>query len=1017
MNAASRGPRPSALFAIVLILMTIASTVYAGGRKEERLSKIDRLIASRLYNEAIIELAAFIKKSPERFDDAQRRLQRIVRLREVYNSTAGELLNVMVNQPLEDELKLSLIRKLEGLEAAPNRSAREFIARTKETALFTYNRSRFEQIMAEGRTLIDAGAFSAAAKKYAEGFVIYKEEFDAAGYGPLIESRVEGGLQSISAGVDYLGPIVERLNAALIAFEQTLASAPGGAAVPDAAEAYARLEAAFLELASVRNSVTSAGRSFENQFILLQSADKTLTEGSFLPFAFRIVLGRKTEIRPEGIMGAMDTLWIALANRAESSAVSAADRAYKAALAIRSSGNLVSARDAFTSTAAYAELAFLTTGLWSAVAGTELSPALTAYGRSIIGGKPKIALRYRSLAWLAKRAAEAESLAAESAAATAAAGRSLDPYITGASPAEVALAGIHSDRRSLIDLAARTAAAIDQVGVYSKLLSGYVSGNHVGRDAVAYAEDVAGRLAALSRDILFVETTVAAEGYRIEMSELERSSVSVSVEMEKGLMLQSGVAGSEGSVGLKYPAESIPVFEKADAAAGRVSEAADVLLARLAAESPRVVTDSRVAAVVEGARAASAAVRDIRGRARIALTAAQESVRQAEAARQEGERRLSEARSALDRQNFEQARERLQRAGERFDFSLAIQESVSLRVDRDRRLLALSAEIAKTENEVVVRDVRRLITAARRSYFSGVFERAEDLLIQAQNRWKTTNVSDEPEVSYWLALARSALSIKTGRTIPVTAPLFAEMSQLLSFAQRYFEEGRALLNARRKTDALAKFDESRKKIQEVKIVFPINQEASLLSLRIDQLIDPDAFNDSFRRRISDAQAKVKNRPQEAYSELLDLAEINPRYPSLRQLIEKIEIDLGLRLPPPDRAALARSETLSAAARRIVDANLRGQFPVALEQLNEALKLNPNNEQAVVLKDRIQADVGGQAAVVLTNTAEREYQRAVQELQKGNNIVALSIVEQLLRDPQNRNSPRVIELQRRIQSRL
>jgi hypothetical protein len=72
---------------------------------------------------------------------------------------------------------------------------------------------------------------------------------------------------------------------------------------------------------------------------------------------------------------------------------------------------------------------------------------------------------------------------------------------------------------------------------------------------------------------------------------------------------------------------------------------------------------------------------------------------------------------------------------------------------------------------------------------------------------------------------------------------------------------------------------------------------------------------------------------------------------------------------------------------------------------------------VALKDRIQMDVGGQAAVVLTNAAEREYQRAVQELQKGNNTVALSIVEQLLRDPQNRNSPRIIELQRRIQSRL
>jgi tetratricopeptide (TPR) repeat protein len=150
---------------------------------------------------------------------------------------------------------------------------------------------------------------------------------------------------------------------------------------------------------------------------------------------------------------------------------------------------------------------------------------------------------------------------------------------------------------------------------------------------------------------------------------------------------------------------------------------------------------------------------------------------------------------------------------------------------------------------------------------------------------------------------------------------------------------------------------------------------------------------------------------------MDLSEINPRYPGLQTAIAKAEIDLGLRLPPPDTRALQRSTELAASAKRIVDANIRSQFPVALEQLNEALKLNPNNEQAVTLKDRIQTDVGGQASVVLTSASEREYQRAVQELQRGNTIVALAIVEQLLQDPRNRNAPRIIELQRRIQSRL
>ncbi|MFA6505512.1 MAG: hypothetical protein WCT14_05400 [Treponemataceae bacterium] len=1010
-------PRLSAPFAIIFFLLMIASTVYAGGRREDTLSKVDQLIASRLYNEAIVELTAFIKQNPDRFDDAQRRLQRIVRLRDSYNLTASELLKVLVDEPGNNEKKLTLIRRLEELEAAPNRAAREFISKTKATALFTFNASQFDRIMKEGRALIDQGSFAMATRKYSEGFVLYKEEFDTSSYGPLVVSRVDDNLRAINERVTRFGSLVERLNASVNAFEKTYAAAQGEAGIPESTAAFDSLESTFLEFASLRNAVTAAGRSFENQFLLLQGADKALTDSSFLPFAFRFVLGRKTEILPEGIMGSMDTLWIALANRVQTAAVAAADKAYAMALSSRSAGDRNAARSAFVATASYAELASRTVGLWAAVVGAEVSPALTNYGRSIVGGKPQIALRYRSLARLAKHAAQTEALAGELSTSSTKADLAPEAYRSGVAVAFTATETIRADRRAFIDLAGRVAAQIDQVGVYSDFLADYATRGLVGPETISYASDLKNSLDELSRAVFARETTSAAEQYRIALTEIERDAEKNVAEMEKGKVLQNGTLAAEGAPLLKYPSESIPFFTRVEEASTQVLGAMNVLLSGLGAENARIVSDARLTAVASGARSSGVAATELRTAARTALAAARENVRVAENARQEGERRLTEARAALGRQNFDLARERLQRAGERFDFSLSIQESASLRADRDRRLLALSAEITKTENEVVVRDVRRLITSGRQLYYDGVFDKAEDSLLQAQNRWKTTNVTDEPEVSYWLTIVRGALSIKTGRDIPSTAPLFAEMSQLLSFALQYFEEGRELLSARKKTEALRKFDAASKKIQEVKIIFPINRDASLLSLRIEQLTDPETFNASFRRKINDAQAKIKDRPQEAYSELQDLAVINPRFPGLRAIIEKFEIDTGLRKPPPDRAALARSGELTTAARRIVDANLRGQFPVALEQLNEALKLNPSNEQAVSLKDRIQVDVGGQASVVLTNTAERDYQRAVQELQKGNTIVALAIVEQLLRDSQNRNSPRILELQRRIQSRL
>lgn len=1018
MKSVRRGAtRPVLAFAIVLILATIAVPAYAGGRQDDTLSKVDKLISEKLYNEAIIALTAFIKKSPERFDEAQSRLQRIVRSRGDYNRAADALLDTLVKEPQNDAKILSLIGDLEKNDPVPNRSAREFIARTKETALFTYNRSQFERIMTEGRALIDQGSYAEAARTYASGLTLYKTEFDQAGYDKAVVSRVDTGLSVVKDGLSRMDSLFSRTETALASFESTLSAASGPASYPASSSAYDLLEARFIEFASERNAVADVGRGFENQFLLLQGADKTMTDSSFLPFAFRFVLGRKTEVRPEGIMGAMDTLWMTLTNRAQRVAEAAADRAYQAALALQESGDRRGANTAFLSTASYAELAVRTISLWSAVAGAETSPALTNYGRSIVKVTTPTALRYQALAGIARLAAASESLAVEldtqqrrlAAADQAYAGGNLD--------SESAVAGFQRSRAELEDLGSRLDAASRAVDEVGRNLENLRQNALLGEEAIAYATTQRSLVASLSAGALSAQIDAASEQYSISLAEQRKALDSGTSGLERALALLTGKTATPGETPQRYPRESLPFLSAAVDQATKSVSAANSLLASIRAEPAKLSEDPRLVSAAAAATTLAAAAASLRTRASASLADANDKVQQAEALRQEAERRYDEARAALARQNFDVARERLQRAGDRFDASLAIQESAALRADRDKRLLALSAEITKTENEIVVRDVRRLITQGRQAYFDGTFDQAEEALVQAQNRWRTTNVADEPEVAYWLTLVRSALSIKTGRTIPPTAPLYAEMSQLLNFARLYYEEGRDLLTNRRKTEALAKFADAKKKIEEVKIVFPLNQEASLLSLRIEQVQDPEVFNASFRKKIADAQEKAKDRPQEAYSELQDLSSINPNFPGLRGIIERLEIELGLRLPPPDRAALARSNQLTEAARRIVDANLRGQFPVALEQLNEALRLNPRNDQAVALKDRVQTDVGGQAIAVLTNEAEKEYQRAVQELQKGNTIVAQSIVEQLLTDPRNRNAPRILELQRRIQSRL
>ena len=102
---------------------------------------------------------------------------------------------------------------------------------------------------------------------------------------------------------------------------------------------------------------------------------------------------------------------------------------------------------------------------------------------------------------------------------------------------------------------------------------------------------------------------------------------------------------------------------------------------------------------------------------------------------------------------------------------------------------------------------------------------------------------------------------------------------------------------------------------------------------------------------------------------------------------------------------------------MLKANNRAAYNSALQKLNQAIRLNPNNERAFVLKDRIQMAMGGSAIAVLSYANEERYRQAVLALQRGNKITAIALVEQLLKDPEGRKSAKVHDLKKRINAQL
>ena len=383
----------------------------------------------------------------------------------------------------------------------------------------------------------------------------------------------------------------------------------------------------------------------------------------------------------------------------------------------------------------------------------------------------------------------------------------------------------------------------------------------------------------------------------------------------------------------------------------------------------------------------------------------------------EAEYRFAESEDALGRKSFAQAIQELTTSQDLFVQALSYDEDIIARDEVDRRIADLQAEILLEENKEVIRYVRENVNQGKSLYLQGRYAQSEIVLLRAESRWFTTNTEPNSEINYWLNLVRAALSVESGRTIEDTEPLYAEMTQFLNLAYSNFETGKKLIEEGNTAEGFKYLDRSDQNLNEILIPMPLNQAASVLKLRIQQLRDPDLFIVVFSEKYKSARSKLQTEPDEAYIDLKDLSAIEPDYPGIAKAIYDAEIILGIRIPPPDTRALKESQDLYQKAFAIVEGNVRSQFPVALAQLDKAIELNPENSRAIELKDRIQLDAGGQTTIVLSSAAQSQFKSAEEKYIKGDYFEAYAIVQQLLKDKDNATYPPLQDLKRRLESKF
>ena len=994
------------IFFSIFLLFAAILPVYAGGSRDQELSKADALIKEKEFDEAISILTEFSRNHPERFDEVQSRLRQIYKLREEFNRAAEELINTLLNDPDNNEKILELSTKLYSLEKGDSPLLVNFVSRTRGFSQFNVNRTMLRDILQKGGQQVKNRDSVAAMQTYAGGLTFMRDEFFTMGYGKEIEESVIRETNRVNAMIASFQQAVSQA----VSLSSEVSRAISSGDMSRINQSITALMPAVDRLIALKNELYTAVNIFDDLLNQLQEDDPELGDRCHLAFLTVLINGRSGEAIQEGMLGAFDAAWKSSAGSNLDVLSSYLETANNVALTSFNAGNYQAAIASLNRIENYYGLAgqFFTKHLQyfrQTGAGSEKAQTISALGNTIITVDiPQYAvLRALNEANMALRAASNIAMR-----------HSIDPTsLTRWQEGRINVTAAFSAEQQARDAIKRTQSEIEDLtektGQINAEIKTYYNVTHI--------TNVLNAVEKYRLWLLNEEIQSARRYYTIAHNNISGNIIAGKEEMKTGRNYLDGIKTTDenGTDEIHYyPTEAMETLTRMNRALASELESNNAVLARYGEEADYITSNAEIIKINTGYRAVINEMSSLYSQGLTLAETARTRSTQAEAYRQEAERLYRDGQAAYQRQDFELARERVTQAAGRINNSLEIQESPSLRSTWNMQLLNLGESISRAENEVIIAEVRGLLNTARSAYYAGNYQQAEDNLVRARNRWRVTNPEDNDEVLYWLGLIRTALSARTGRTIPVTAPLFAEMSQLNSQAHRSYEEGTRLINTGQRALGLAKLEEARRMTREVRLMFPFNQEAGILELRIEQFIDPRAFTASFELRLRTAVAGTRQRSLEAFADLQNLAEINPGYPNIRSILTQAEIDMGFRPPPPNPANIARSRDLTASVNRIIDGSLAALYNSALAQIDEAIALNPENADAMRAKDRLLARMSVPGTIVLSSEDEETYQRAMRELQAGNTVIARALIERLMQNPRNRNITKLVELQRRLQ---
>ena len=993
--------RRSILVTVLLFLLTAVSLA-ARGQSEDPIERARVLINRNRINEAILLLEQTVREDPDRIRQAEKLMDVIREIRGEYNVLFELLIDNLVNNPDNIERTLEIIDLMEELDEFPNERVARQVEDARIIAQLAFDRSLFEQEMTRALRATQEGAYTEAIAIYAALRALQRDDFEQRGYSEIFQQSVDANVETISAARERF---VEVFPQALARLEALSASAERDVRTVNE-EGYRQFREQLRELSQLAGEIGLSGQQVAvlRSQVPLQFPDRPIDW--YLLLQDSVTRGRVNQRGEDGLQYALSQAYYALIDpylsAAREQALSFFDRAVTATNADR----LDVAQPLYSQSAevgsVWRELAAMRVDLFGEL--PALSDALDTVpeeaGRELIEATG-VVIAAEGLSGYSRLVGQVQTVSRERLEETL---FSLESQVAVARGLSTTVAEATRRERSALE----PLTVIGSPRVTEEIASRVERARSFWSDGLMRAR--------------FTERDLAIDVSQFRTSGIDTRRRAYPEQLDRYTTFLDGVErGTGGDAALirvvRLPDEALEGYEAIlQTVIGDIARI-ETALAELRGRSDYVVEDRLTQQEIARLELLLRRVTILRDRAREGVARAEDTIARSQVLEQEGRERIADARAAIASEVLDAASNAFEAAREAFFEALQLRDSATLRGETDGIIQEVGDQLQALRNLIVVREVRLLITQAENFYTGDNFVAARDTLRAAEQRWALTNIEENPEIQRLNQLVIAALSLDEGRELSVLDPLYPVLGNYLSVARQDIDEGERLWEEEERERAGELFERAIENLRNVRDVRPLNWDARILELRIEQIRNPAGFTDIFASRYNQAlqQLEVVG-PLPVYTELGVLSEINPNYPGLQNQIRRLEIMLNLREDPIDQTRANEAAALYRRAQGLSEGSL-DQATVAVSLLEEAVELNPRDGEAKFLLDQLRIRLGGRATVALANADEQQYRRAETLFSQGQVLQAFQITERLLSVGNNANYPPLVELRRRIELRL